>query len=85
MLGYISTDVDDMVYALDSVLTTINSDDDPWLYNNTWRAKELLQGLQVEGYFATVSHVDEDLTPDYEPVIKVTPQQLVKINTNPYN
>ena len=49
--GYISTDVDDMVYALDSVLTTINSDDDPWLYNNTWRAKELLQGLQVEGYF----------------------------------
>jgi hypothetical protein len=51
MLGYISTDVDDMVYALDSVLTTINSDDDPWLYNNTWKAKELLQGLQVEGYF----------------------------------
>ena len=51
MLGYVSTDVDDMVYALDSVLTTINSDDDPWLYNNTCRAKELLQGLQVEGYF----------------------------------
>ena len=44
MLGYASTDVDDMIYALDSVLTTINSDDDPWLYNNTWRAMELLKG-----------------------------------------
>jgi hypothetical protein len=51
MLGYATTDLDDMIYALDSVLTTINSDDDPWLYNNTWRAMELLKGLQVEGYF----------------------------------
>jgi hypothetical protein len=34
---------------------------------------------------ATVSHVDEDSTPDYEPVIKVTPPKLVKINSNPYN
>ena len=51
MLGYATTDVDDMVYALDSVLTTISSDDDPWLYNNTWRAMEFLKGLQAEGYF----------------------------------
>ena len=51
MLGYAITDLDDMISALDSVLTTINSDDDPWLYNNTWRAKEFLQGLEVEGYF----------------------------------
>ncbi len=51
MLGYANTDLDDMIYALDSVLTTINSDDDPWLYNTTWRAMELLKGLQVEGYF----------------------------------
>jgi hypothetical protein len=51
MLGYASTDLDDMINALDSVLTTINSDDDPWLYNNTWRAKEFLQGLWAEGYF----------------------------------
>lgn len=49
LLGFDETDVEDMVYALDSVLTTINSDDDPWLYNNTWRAKELLRGLIVEG------------------------------------
>ena len=34
---------------------------------------------------ATVSHVDEDPTPDYEPVIKVTPLEVVKINSNPYN
>ena len=51
MLGYELSDLDDMIYALDSVLTTINSDDDPWLYNNTWRAKEFLQVLWAEGYF----------------------------------
>ena len=50
MLGYKDTDVHDMIYALDSVLTTINSDDDPWLYTNTERAKELLEGLLAEGY-----------------------------------
>ena len=50
MLGYIDTDVTDMIDALDSVLTTINSDDDPWLYTNTERAKELLEGLLAEGY-----------------------------------
>jgi hypothetical protein len=51
ILGYEVSDVDDMIYALDSVLTTINSDDDPWLYNNTWRAMECLKGLLTEGYF----------------------------------
>ncbi len=50
MLGYVETDVTDMINALDSVLTTINSDDDPWLYNNTHAAMELLEGLLVEGY-----------------------------------
>ena len=50
MLGYRDTDVIDMVNALDSVLTTINSDDDPWLYNNTWRAKDLLEGLLATGH-----------------------------------
>lgn len=50
MLGYVETDVTDMINALDSVLTTINSDDDPWLYNNTFRAKDLLEGLLAEGY-----------------------------------
>jgi hypothetical protein len=47
---YLDTDLDDMIYALDSVLTTINSDDDPWLYNNTWRAMELLKGFKVKGF-----------------------------------
>jgi len=51
LVGYESVDADDMIIALDSVLTTINSDDDPWLYNNTWRAMDLLKGLQAEGYF----------------------------------
>lgn len=45
---YDITDLDDMVHALDSVITTINSDDDPWLYNNTWRAMELLKFLKTE-------------------------------------
>ena len=49
-IKYLDTDLDDMIYALDSVLTTINSDDDPWLYNNTWRAMELLKGLKVKGF-----------------------------------
>ena len=49
LLGYEETDVTDMIDALDSVLTTINSDEDPWLYNNTWRAKDFLKGLLVEG------------------------------------
>ena len=50
MLGYIESDVTDMIDALDTVLTTINSDDDPWLYNNTWRAMDLLKGLLAEGH-----------------------------------
>jgi hypothetical protein len=50
MLGYRETDVIDMIGALDTVLTTINSDDDPWLYNNTWRAMDFLQGVLAEGH-----------------------------------
>jgi hypothetical protein len=49
MLGYKDTDVIDMVDALDSALLMINSDDDPWLYNNVWRAKDFLEGLLAEG------------------------------------
>ena len=50
MLGYQVSDVNDMTNALDSVLSIINSDDDPWLYNNIWRAKNLLEGLVAQGY-----------------------------------
>jgi hypothetical protein len=32
---------------------------------------------------ANATHVDEDLTPDYD-VTDITPTKLVKINTNPY-
>jgi hypothetical protein len=41
--------------------------------------------ILLNKFDATVTHVDEDPTPDYEPVIKVTPSRLVKINSNPYN
>ena len=51
MLGYEVSDQEDMVTAIQSALTTVNPDDDPWLYNNLWKAQEFLQGLWVEGYF----------------------------------
>jgi hypothetical protein len=51
MLGYELSDQEEMVTAIQSILTTINSDDDPWLYNNLWKAQEFLQGLWAEGYF----------------------------------
>ena len=51
MLGYELKDLDEMVYAIESVLTTVNSDDDPFLFNNLWKSKEFLQGLWAEGYF----------------------------------
>ena len=51
MLGYERDDLDNMVLAIDSALTTVNPDDDPWLYNNLWKAQEFLQGLWAEGYF----------------------------------
>ena len=51
MLGYATNDLDEMVSAIQSALTTVNSDDDPWPYNNLWKAQEFLQGLWAEGYF----------------------------------
>jgi hypothetical protein len=51
MLGYEMADVDEMIYAIGSVLTTVNSDDDPFLFNNLWKAQEFLKGLWAEGYF----------------------------------
>jgi hypothetical protein len=50
MLGYTSADITDMTDALDSVLSIVNSDDDPWLYNNLWQAKNLLEGLIAQGH-----------------------------------
>ena len=51
MLGYSKEDLDEMVLAIQSIITTVNSDDDPWLYNNLWKSQEFLQGLWAEGYF----------------------------------
>jgi hypothetical protein len=51
MLGYELDDLKDMINAVESVLTTVNSDDDPWLYNNLVIAKDFLGGLWAEGYF----------------------------------
>lgn len=51
MLGYSEKDLDEMIDSIQSVMTTVNSDDDPWLHGNLWKAQEFLQGLWAEGYF----------------------------------
>ena len=51
MLGYTKTDHKDMLLAVESVLTTVNSDNDPWLYNNLVTVIEFIEGLDSEGYF----------------------------------
>lgn len=51
MLGYTKGDLDDMIGAVFSALTTVNPDDDPWLHGNLNQAGEFLQGLWAEGYF----------------------------------
>ena len=51
MLGYAAKDLDEMIDAIRSIITTVNSDDDPWLHGNLWKAQEFLQGLWAEGYF----------------------------------
>ena len=51
MSGYSEDDLDNMIGAIQAALTTVNSDDDPWLHGNLWKAQEFLQGLWAEGYF----------------------------------
>ncbi len=51
MLGYYEKELDDMIYSIQSVITTVNSDDDPFLHGNLWKAQDFLQGLLAEGYF----------------------------------
>ena len=51
MLGYERDDLDNMVLAIDSALTTVNPDDDPWLSGSLNITLVFLQGLWAEGYF----------------------------------
>jgi hypothetical protein len=51
LVGYESVDADDMVLAIASVMTTVNSDNDPWLYNNLWKTKDFIEGLMAEKRF----------------------------------
>jgi hypothetical protein len=51
MLGYTKEDLDEMTNAIESALTTINPDDDPWLSGNLNMTLVFLQGLWAEGYF----------------------------------
>jgi len=51
MLGYTLENVNHMENAIASALTTVNFDDDPFLFDGLYMAKELIQGLIEEGYF----------------------------------
>ena len=51
LVGYEAVDADDMVLAIASVMTTINSDDDPWLFNSLWKTKDFIEGLIAEERF----------------------------------
>ena len=51
MLGYELKELDEMIYAIESVITTVDSTDDPFLHGNLWKAQEFLKGLWAEGYF----------------------------------
>jgi hypothetical protein len=51
LVGYEEVDALDMILGVQSVMTTVNSDDDPWLYNTLWKTKDFLEGLMAEGYF----------------------------------
>lgn len=54
MLGYTKIDLDEMTNVIESALTTVNSDDDPWLSGNLNMTLVFLQGLSAEGYFDNV-------------------------------
>ena len=51
MLGYEMDDLKDMIASVEAVLTTVNSDNDPWLFNSLVITKDFLGGLWAEGYF----------------------------------
>jgi hypothetical protein len=51
MLGYTKEDLDAMTLAVESALTTVNFDNDPWLHTNLYNTVTFLQGLEAEGYF----------------------------------
>lgn len=49
VVGYEQADVDDMIQALSYVLKGLIHE--PFAYNSLWRAKDLIEGMQAEGYF----------------------------------
>jgi hypothetical protein len=51
LVGYEEVDALDMILGVQSVMITVNPDDDPWLYNTLWKTKDFLEGLMAEGYF----------------------------------
>ena len=51
MLGYELSDQEDMVVAIQSAITTVDFNNDPWLYNNLNMTLTFLRGLWEEVYF----------------------------------
>lgn len=51
MLGYTLDNAVQMEGAVSSALTTVDFNNDPWLFDGLYMAKELLQGLIEKGNF----------------------------------
>jgi hypothetical protein len=45
MIGYTKEDIDTMSMAIHSVITTVDFNNDPWLYDNLYKATEFLDSL----------------------------------------
>lgn len=51
MLGYTKEDLDNMLTAIWSAQSSVDSEKDPKLYNDLYKAGDFLNGLWTEGYF----------------------------------
>lgn len=49
MSEYSNEDIHNMLEAVESILTTVNEDDDPWMGRNLYHTTEFLKGFLKEG------------------------------------
>ena len=49
LMGYEADELKDASYAIASILTTVNPDNDPFLFGNLVVAKDFIDGILVEG------------------------------------
>lgn len=51
MLGFTKEDLDNMIDAVDTAMSKISEQSEPWLHGSLAKTKEFLEGLWAEGYF----------------------------------